>query len=84
MKPPWFICDRCLFFEADNISENAQGNCNRSPHVQRKRRDDYCASWTCRRCLESWCRVNWEYFDRERTMGWEYHGIINHAKCQEV
>jgi hypothetical protein len=84
MKPAWFICDKCLFFREDNPPETAGGYCWKNPKGTITDRDSWCFFWTCRRCLEPWRRLNWEYLDSQRKVGWEYYQLIDHNKCQVV
>lgn len=79
MRPEWLQCGTCLFF----MPEATTNLCCRSPKPIQVQYNQFCASWTCRRCLGMWRDVKFEYASPERQLGREYHYIINHFECKE-
>lgn len=93
-RPSWLKCETCLFFKKFNGSLEitpdtyaSTTRCYKSPRSVPVAADDFCASWTCRRCLQPWAttvweKVSWPYgtsFER----GSESRKIIDHNKCKE-
>lgn len=86
MRPGWLKCAGCLFYTQDNTED--RGNyppcfCRFSPKGYTKRKESFCSHWVCRRCLQPWRTVEWEYVNPERQNGWEFWSVQNHFTCGE-
>lgn len=81
MKPDWLVCEKCLWWERNEESEdyNNFGFCRHSSRFQADvepvewANDHYCDQWTCKNCFGKW--------DQEALIR---KGIVykNHSKCE--
>ena len=51
MRPEWLKCEGCLFL---TDPDKGSGVCRFDRDWASMRLEDFCASWTCRRCLQPW------------------------------
>jgi len=83
MRPEWLKCEGCLFF-IPSLGDGPWHCRLRNIKIVPTEPDNFCAAWTCRRCLQPWRYSNINYEDDRRIWGWDYSGVNNHYECKEA
>lgn len=81
MRPEWLKCETCLFYAQDG---SGYFKCFKSPRPLIVYPLHFCGSWACRRCLQPWRQLKFQYYSPERQWGLESALSYLRESCEQV